>query len=156
MEGRTRARAREMFVSAYVLARRFKRKRRTRAGGSLACLCTPCLQLLHIHTWTLTIVVGVPSGEPVCRFPMFTNTRVYWTTMLVYSPQIDLNEHGGWKGGRWAASCNLIWESWTLDDEARWRLIDSILDVSEIARETRGNSVNLQRHSFRDLQRGSK
>ena len=33
MEGRTRARAREMFVSAYVLARRFKRKRRTRAGG---------------------------------------------------------------------------------------------------------------------------
>lgn len=23
-------------------------------GRGLACLCTPCFQLLHIHTWTLT------------------------------------------------------------------------------------------------------
>lgn len=44
----------------------------------------PCSHLLHIHTWTLTIVVEVLlAGNPVCRFPMFTNTRVYRTTMLV-------------------------------------------------------------------------
>lgn len=45
----------------------------------------PCSHLLHIHTWTLTIVVEVLlAGNPVCRFPMFTNTRVYRTTMLVH------------------------------------------------------------------------
>lgn len=51
----------------------------------------PCSHLLHIHTWTLTIVVEVllaaGGGNPVCRFPMFTNTRVYRTTMLVYSAE---------------------------------------------------------------------
>lgn len=65
---------RDMFVSAYVLAARFKRKRRTRARTRVPLYTVfPAITYSYVDT----NVVGVPSGEPVCRFPMFTNTHVY-------------------------------------------------------------------------------
>lgn len=85
----------------------------------------PCSHLLHIHTWTLTIVVEVllaaGGGNPVCRFPMFTNTRVYRTTMLVYSAESSTRTERASQVSTKMIRCKTIdgWFLWCYDTTSK-------------------------------------
>lgn len=91
---RTRMTRLKRLRRVYILARRFRRESRTKAEGlGRGRLCTPCLQLLHIHTWTLTIVAEVPrlTENQFVGFPCLP-TSAFIEQRCSSTAGIDLNE----------------------------------------------------------------